>query len=103
MTLPPRELATQLSAPDIEGVYEAQVPLEFRAIVTLGCVASLNRKYARQVITGVSGSVSNVCMQLPVYLNITLSVGLLLVCLKLFGYVNFLPLGLMVGIVINSL
>ncbi len=56
--LPPRELATQLSAPDIEGVYEAQVPLEFRAIVTLGCVASLNRKYARQVITGVSEFVS---------------------------------------------
>ena len=47
------ELATQLSAPDIKGVYETQVSLDYRAIVTLGCVCSLNRKFARKVMNGV--------------------------------------------------
>ena len=54
LCFPHSELATQLSAPDIEGVYETQVPLDFRAIVTLGCVCSLNKKFSRKVITGVS-------------------------------------------------
>ena len=50
-----RELVTQLSAPDIEGVYETQVPLTFRAIVSLGCVVTVNRKFSRAVMKGVSG------------------------------------------------
>ena len=49
-----RELVTQLSAPDIEGVYETQVPLTFRAIVSLGCVVTVNRKFSRAVMKGVS-------------------------------------------------
>ena len=49
------ELATQLSAPDIEGVYETQLPLLFRAVVSLGCVCSVSKKFARMVSRGVSG------------------------------------------------
>ena len=38
------ELATQLSTPDIAGVYETQVPLLFRAVVTWGvCMVSTAR------------------------------------------------------------
>ena len=48
---------TQLSAPDIDGVYETQVPLLFRAIVSLGCVVTVSRKYSRAVMRGVSESV----------------------------------------------
>ena len=48
------ELATQLSTPDIAGVYETQVPLLFRAVVTLGCVCRVNRKYSKTVLRGVS-------------------------------------------------
>lgn len=47
------ELTTQLSAPDIEGVYETQVPLLFRAAVTLGCVCAVNKKFSRMVLSGV--------------------------------------------------
>lgn len=47
------ELATQLSTPDIAGVYETQVPLLFRAVVTLGCVCMVNRKYSKTVLNGV--------------------------------------------------
>ena len=57
------ELVTQLSTPDIEGVYETQVPLELRAIVALGCVCTVNKKYARPVLSGVRLSVT-VCGQL---------------------------------------
>ena len=47
------ELTTQLSAPDIEGVYETQVPLLFRVAVTLGCVCAVNKKFSRMVLSGV--------------------------------------------------
>ena len=53
----PSELVTQLSAPDIEGVYETQVPLIFRVIVALGCVTTVSKKYSQAVIRGVSLSV----------------------------------------------
>ncbi|GCB67401.1 hypothetical protein scyTo_0010241, partial [Scyliorhinus torazame] len=38
------EINADLSAPDIEGVYETQVPLLFRALVQLGCVCMVNRQ-----------------------------------------------------------
>ncbi|XP_047418330.1 DNA polymerase epsilon catalytic subunit A isoform X1 [Sciurus carolinensis] len=38
------EINTELSAPDIEGVYETQVPLLFRALVQLGCVCVVNKQ-----------------------------------------------------------
>jgi DNA polymerase epsilon subunit 1 len=46
------ELVTQLSAPDIEGVYETQVPLEFRAVVALGCVCNVAKKFSQAVMRG---------------------------------------------------
>ncbi|EDV21734.1 uncharacterized protein TRIADDRAFT_30078 [Trichoplax adhaerens] len=38
------ELSAELSSPDVEGVYEAQVPLMFRALVRLGCLCKVNKK-----------------------------------------------------------
>ena len=47
---------TQLSSPDIEGVYESNVPLIFRAIVSLGCVCTVSKAAAKSVLNGVSYS-----------------------------------------------
>ncbi|KAL5019575.1 hypothetical protein ScPMuIL_002467 [Solemya velum] len=41
------EISADLSSPDIEGVYETQVPLVFRALVRLGCLATVNRQFAK--------------------------------------------------------
>ncbi|XP_077998858.1 DNA polymerase epsilon catalytic subunit A-like [Glandiceps talaboti] len=41
------EMNADLSSPDIDGVYESQVPLEFRALLQLGCVCTVNKRYAR--------------------------------------------------------
>ncbi|KAG7176387.1 DNA polymerase epsilon catalytic subunit A-like [Homarus americanus] len=41
------ELMADLSTPDIEGIYETQVPLEFRAIAQLGCVCMVDKTIAR--------------------------------------------------------
>ena len=38
-----------LSTPFIEGIYELQLPLAFLAVVTLGCLAVVNRGKARQL------------------------------------------------------
>ncbi|KAM8817888.1 DNA polymerase epsilon catalytic subunit A isoform 4-T4 [Rhynchonycteris naso] len=43
------EINTELSAPDIEGVYETQVPLLFRAFVHLGCVCVVNKQLVRHL------------------------------------------------------
>uniref|UniRef100_A0A8C8XUY3 DNA polymerase epsilon catalytic subunit n=1 Tax=Panthera leo TaxID=9689 RepID=A0A8C8XUY3_PANLE len=43
------EINTELSAPDIEGVYETQVPLLFRALVQLGCVCVVNKQLVRHL------------------------------------------------------
>ncbi|XP_055866677.1 DNA polymerase epsilon catalytic subunit A-like isoform X1 [Biomphalaria glabrata] len=43
------DITADLSSPDIEGVYETQVPLEFRAIMKLGCLATVNREFARSM------------------------------------------------------
>lgn len=41
------EINADLSAPDIEGVYETQVPLLLRAVVQLGCVCMVNKAMVR--------------------------------------------------------
>lgn len=41
------EISADLSSPDIEGVYETQVPLVFRALVKLGCVTMVNRDFSK--------------------------------------------------------
>ncbi|EPY88299.1 polymerase (DNA directed), epsilon [Camelus ferus] len=43
------EINTELAAPDIEGVYETQVPLLFRALVQLGCVCVVNKQLVRHL------------------------------------------------------
>ncbi|XP_019718434.1 DNA polymerase epsilon catalytic subunit A [Hippocampus comes] len=43
------EINADLSAPDIEGVYETQVPLLFRALVQLGCVCMVNKRVGRDM------------------------------------------------------
>ncbi|CAM1314648.1 POLE (predicted), partial [Pycnogonum litorale] len=43
------ELLGELSTPDLEGIYESQVPSDFRAVVQLGCVCSVNRESARRL------------------------------------------------------
>ncbi|XP_059531846.1 DNA polymerase epsilon catalytic subunit A isoform X2 [Myotis daubentonii] len=43
------EINTELSAPDIEGVYETQVPLLFRALVHLGCVCVVSKQLVRHL------------------------------------------------------
>jgi len=41
------DLVADLSSPDVEGIYETQVPLEVRAIIKLGCVCKVQRNVAR--------------------------------------------------------
>ncbi|KAF4795109.1 hypothetical protein TURU_095920 [Turdus rufiventris] len=43
------EINADLSAPDIEGVYETQVPLLFRAVIRLGCVCMVSRQLVRHL------------------------------------------------------
>jgi len=43
------QLMADLSTPDIEGIYELQLPLEFRAVTALGCLAGVERARARQL------------------------------------------------------
>lgn len=38
-----------LSMPDIEGIYETQVSLEFRALLRLGCVCAVGREEAHRL------------------------------------------------------
>ncbi|WVZ02207.1 hypothetical protein V8G54_023013 [Vigna mungo] len=38
-----KKLATLLADPDIEGIYETKVPLEFNAIIQLGCVCKVDK------------------------------------------------------------
>uniref|UniRef100_A0A6I8NLR9 DNA polymerase epsilon catalytic subunit n=1 Tax=Ornithorhynchus anatinus TaxID=9258 RepID=A0A6I8NLR9_ORNAN len=44
------EINADLSAPDIEGVYETQVPLLQRALVQLGCVCMVSRQLAKHLM-----------------------------------------------------
>ncbi|XP_069475427.1 DNA polymerase epsilon catalytic subunit A isoform X1 [Ambystoma mexicanum] len=43
------EINADLSAPDIEGVYETQVPLLMRALAQLGCVCMVNKQLTRHL------------------------------------------------------
>ncbi|KAE8634027.1 hypothetical protein XENTR_v10002174 [Xenopus tropicalis] len=43
------EINADLSAPDIEGVYETQVPLIMRAVSQLGCVCMVNKQLVRHL------------------------------------------------------
>ena len=43
------EMNADLSSPDVEGVYELQVPLEFRALLRIGCVCKVSRDFVRAV------------------------------------------------------
>lgn len=38
----------ELSAPEIEGIYETQMSLEFKALVQLGCVCTIDRQEAKK-------------------------------------------------------
>ena len=43
------DISADLSSPDIEGVYETHVPLMFRALINLGCVVTVDRKFSQQM------------------------------------------------------
>ncbi|XP_075753979.1 DNA polymerase epsilon catalytic subunit A isoform X1 [Pelodiscus sinensis] len=43
------EINASLAAPDIEGVYETQVPLLLRAVIHLGCVCMVSRQLVRHL------------------------------------------------------
>uniref|UniRef100_T1J6P1 DNA polymerase epsilon catalytic subunit n=1 Tax=Strigamia maritima TaxID=126957 RepID=T1J6P1_STRMM len=45
------DLMADFSTPAIEGIYETQVPLEFRVLTKIGCICTVNREFARK--TGV--------------------------------------------------
>ncbi|XP_024876270.1 DNA polymerase epsilon catalytic subunit A [Temnothorax curvispinosus] len=47
-----RELLEDLSKPEIEGIYETQMSLEFRAILQLGCVCIVDPRAARKMVDG---------------------------------------------------
>lgn len=47
-----QELLEDLSKPEIEGIYETQMSLEFRAILQLGCVCTVDSKIARTIADG---------------------------------------------------
>lgn len=42
-------MLVDLAAPDIEGIYETQMSLEFRALMQLGCTCSVQRSEARKI------------------------------------------------------
>ena len=44
------DIMTDLSNPNIEGVYEMNVPLDFRLLLTLGCICSLRKEHFRSNI-----------------------------------------------------
>ncbi|KYN13843.1 PREDICTED: DNA polymerase epsilon catalytic subunit A [Trachymyrmex cornetzi] len=47
-----RELLEDLNKPEIEGIYETQMSLEFRAILQLGCVCIVDPRVMRKVADG---------------------------------------------------
>ncbi|XP_017892120.1 DNA polymerase epsilon catalytic subunit A [Ceratina calcarata] len=47
-----QELLEDLSKPEIEGIYETQMSLEFRAILQLGCICTVDPKAARTMTDG---------------------------------------------------
>lgn len=49
-------MLVDLAAPDIEGIYETQMTLEFRALMQLGCTCAVQRSEARKIATLPSGA-----------------------------------------------
>ncbi|KAG7199297.1 hypothetical protein KM043_018152 [Ampulex compressa] len=47
-----QQLVEDVSKPDIEGIYETQMSLEFRAILELGCVCKVDPRTARDIPDG---------------------------------------------------
>ncbi|CAH0728541.1 unnamed protein product, partial [Brenthis ino] len=45
-----QELMSELSAPEIEGIYETQMSLEFRVLMQLGCICAVDPQEARRLI-----------------------------------------------------
>lgn len=43
------DLLADLATPSIDGIYETQLPLEFRAVTNLGCVCAVDRDAARKM------------------------------------------------------
>ncbi|XP_061721749.1 DNA polymerase epsilon catalytic subunit 1 [Cydia pomonella] len=58
------ELIAELSAPEIEGIYETQMSLEFRVLVQLGCICTVDPDEARRLIHQGSNSDSFTLSQL---------------------------------------
>ena len=44
------DLVADLSTPDVEGIYETQVPLDFRALVDLGCLCVVDKNKVRFIL-----------------------------------------------------
>lgn len=42
-------MLADLATPDIEGIYETQMSLEFRALIQLGCICSVQRSVAKDI------------------------------------------------------
>uniref|UniRef100_A0A1B6LUL8 DNA polymerase epsilon catalytic subunit n=1 Tax=Graphocephala atropunctata TaxID=36148 RepID=A0A1B6LUL8_9HEMI len=53
-----QELMADLSMPDIEGIYETQVTLEFRTLLKLGCVCTVEREEARRLAASSSRDIN---------------------------------------------
>eukprot|EP00742_Colponemidia_sp_Colp-10_P004977 GILJ01005318.1.p1 GENE.GILJ01005318.1~~GILJ01005318.1.p1 ORF type:complete len:1434 (+),score=252.77 GILJ01005318.1:629-4303(+) len=51
-----KHLTSVLSTPDIEGVYEANVPLLFRALLDIGCVCHIKRDRRQELASAASGT-----------------------------------------------
>ncbi|XP_073950246.1 DNA polymerase epsilon catalytic subunit 1 [Choristoneura fumiferana] len=58
------ELIGELSAPEIEGIYETQMSLEFRVLMQLGCICVVDPQEARRLIQQGSNSDSFTLNQL---------------------------------------
>ncbi|CRK94685.1 CLUMA_CG008185, isoform A [Clunio marinus] len=48
-------MLVDLAAPDIEGIYETQLSLEFRALIQLGCTCAVQRSEAKKIASIPSG------------------------------------------------
>lgn len=52
-------MLADLATPDIEGIYETQMSLEFRALMDLGCICSVQRSEARKLATMASKDIES--------------------------------------------
>lgn len=49
-------MLADLATPDIEGIYETQMSLEFRALIQLGCVCAVQRSEAKRLASSTSSN-----------------------------------------------